>query len=180
MPRRKVISDAAVLDLGLAMLAHEGAHGPSFGDLARKSGLAPSTLAQRFGSQPGLFAAILAQGWDRAEKALAEAALARPPESGGNPVPFLKALGAGLDAAGLSLAHLVAGSMKAPTLLARASAWRQGVEAALQKRLDPSNAGQDEAAAALFAAWQGRMLWAATVGGEFRLRAVARRRKGQK
>jgi hypothetical protein len=55
-------------------------------------------------------------------------------------------------------------------LLDRAMAWRRRVEAALTQRL-----GSPEAAAILFAAWQGRSAWADAGGKGFALKDLIRK-----
>ncbi|MBL4918037.1 transcriptional regulator [Szabonella alba] len=165
MPRRKILSDSAVLSLALDRLAAGGERALTFGAMARASGLAASTLVQRFGTQEAMVTAALAQGWETAlatlDKAETEAALtpkgalallkALPPL----PAPLATALPGGRDAD-------------------RAALWRLRVEAALACRLG-GGAKAAETAAILFAFWQGQSLWHDAGGRAARLKDVLRR-----
>ncbi|MBL9048071.1 MAG: transcriptional regulator, partial [Tabrizicola sp.] len=64
--------------------------------------------------------------------------------------------------------------LRDPELRARATAWRAGVEAMLTLRLGGGQKAR-EAAAVLFAAWQGQALWGAEADEGFRLKDVAKR-----
>jgi AcrR family transcriptional regulator len=51
MPRQKSISDEAILDLALPVIAQAGPAGFTLADIARATGVAPATLIQRFGDK---------------------------------------------------------------------------------------------------------------------------------
>lgn len=174
MARIKIISDLDVLDAALAIFARDGDKGVSFGAVGKAVGLAPATLVQRFVTRDAMFAAAVGQGWARAMAAL-EKCDAEAPANGHNAVAFLKALGEALDMVPLSA--LLTASQADQILRAKASDWRRAVESSLAGRIEKGPGQASEAAAAVFAAWQGRMMWQGTEGGDFRLRAFVKKKK---
>ena len=104
--------------------------------------------------------AALAQGWDGVMEAGERIAAVEENAQG-----FLKALSAVLPR-GLILA-----SLADPETAVRAAEWRQSVERLLAAKLGC----RDEAAAMLFAAWQGRLIWEPAGGAGFKLKDAARR-----
>lgn len=168
MPRKKIIPDTVVFATVLRLLAEHGDKAVAFRPVARATGLAAPTLVQRFGSVDGMIRAALIDGWDRLDRATDTAAQhAELSEKGAH--RLLKALGP--EAADLAL---LATGFRHATLRDRAAAWRQGVEHALALRLGGGAKGQ-EAAALLFALWQGQLLWQAAGGRAFRLKDAVRR-----
>ncbi|VDC26089.1 transcriptional regulator [Pseudogemmobacter humi] len=151
MPRRKILSDAEVLLEARRLFAAGGDKALSFGTLARATGLAASTLAQRFQSVGGLQGAAACAGWQELIAALDGAAR---DSAGKGPQSYLKALEPGAAMAPMLLA-LGQRDARAGEL---AQEWRGQVETALALRI-----GQGEkarlSAQILFAAWQGRLLW---------------------
>ncbi|MBK6468098.1 MAG: transcriptional regulator [Rhodobacter sp.] len=163
MSRKKTIPDEQVHAAIRQLLATGGDKAVSFGAVARATRLAPSTLAQRFGTVPAMRAAALRQGW----QALTEATTtAMDAAAGKGPQGLLKALDA--------VAAPVIGLLRVATddeSRALAAGWRQMVETALSLRIGQGEKAR-EAAAILFAAWQGQLLW----GGEgFRLKDAVKR-----
>ncbi len=63
MARSKSIPDADVLSAVRALLAEGGDKAVSFGSVAQRTHLAPSTLAQRFGTVAAMRTAALRDGW---------------------------------------------------------------------------------------------------------------------
>ena len=118
MARQKSISDQDIHAQLLALLAESGEKALSFGALSQRCGLAPATLAQRFGSVDAMIRAAL--------------------------------------------------SLRDPEVVQAAQDWRAKVEAALAMRKGGGSKGR-EAAALIFAAWQGRQIWEAAGGKSFRL-----------
>ncbi len=173
MPRNKQISDTEVLEAALTLFARDGDKGVSFGMVGKATGLAPATLVQRFVSREALYGATIAHGWTRAMAAFQRCEVAILP-NGHNAVAFLKALGDELSAP--SLAALLIAS-QSHELSARAGQFRQAVEASLQSRIEKGPGQVAEAAAAIFAAWQGRQLWQGTQGGDFRLRSILKKKQ---
>ena len=171
MARTKLIPDLAVFAEIRRLLAERGERALSFASVAQATGLAAPTLVQRFGSRDAMLHAALQAAWDQVEAetrtAEAEAAL-----NAKGAHAFLKALGA--DAPGAVDLTLLAADLRDDALRARAEAWRAQVETALSLRLGGGPAGR-EAAAVLFAAWQGQMLWQAAGGKGFRLKDAIKR-----
>ncbi len=175
MARRKLISDVEVLDIALSLFARDGEKGVSFGTVGKATGLAPATLVQRFVSSEALFSAMISQSWTNATVVIQRCDEAMVP-NGQNAVAFLKGLEQ--EVLAMPMGALLVASRQNPILRAKASDWRRAVEASLQGRIEKRPNQAAESAAALFAAWQGRLLWSATEGGEFRLRAILKKKLG--
>ena len=174
MARHKLISDLNVLEATLHLFARDGDRAVTFGQVGKATGLAPATLVQRFVTRDAMFAGAIIQGWVQAHEVLLRCEVALP-ANGHNAVAFLKSLGEALQTTPLSA--LMVASLPDHVLRSRASAWRQAVEASLQDRIDAGPGQVSEAAAAIFAAWQGRMMWQGTEGGDFRLRAILKKKQ---
>jgi len=142
--------------------------------VAQAARLAAATLVQRFGSREAMLRAALVAAWDALDAATAVAE-AEAPMTAKGAQGLLKALGAQCPEA-VDLAHLAAGFRDA-ALRARAESWRARIEAALAARLGAAADGR-EAAALLFAAWQGQLLWQDAGGKGFRLKDAMRRISG--
>jgi hypothetical protein len=163
MARTKSIPDADVLAAVRTLQAEGGDKAVSFGSVAQRTRLAPSTLAQRFGTVAAMLRAAHLNGWARLTEDTATA-LEQAADKG--PQGLLKAL-EGLAAPALPL-RLAATDDESRAL---SEGWRKMVETALAQRLGQGEKAR-EAAAILFAAWQGQMLW----GGEgFRIKDAAKR-----
>ena len=168
MPRRKSLPDAEVHALVRQLLAEGGEKAVAFGSVSRATGLAGATLVQRFGSRDAMVEAALADGWDRLSALLIEAE-GIAPETPKGAATILKALG--VVAADLVV---LTRDFRSAALRSRAEAWRGHVEAALARRLGGGEKGR-EAAAILFAAWIGQVIWQPAGGRAFRLKDVMRR-----
>lgn len=164
MPRNRSISDDQIFAALQALLDAGGDKAVSFATVAAAVGLAPPTLVQRFGSRDGMVRAARQAMWAALEDRT-RAAIASTGDKG--PQGLLKAIGA-VDVAA------IAADFRDPDLAQRAAAWRATVEAALALRLGSGTKGK-EAAALLFAAWQGQALWAVTGDSAFRLKDAAKR-----
>lgn len=165
MSRSKIISDAQVFSETCRLLAEGGDKAASFAAVARRSGLAAPTLVQRYQTREAMVRLALMAAWDEldAETAHAEAGAAMTPKGAAQ---LLKALTGDLSEG----AGLLAAGFRDAALRARAEAWRARVEAALAQRL-----GEAEAAALMFAAWQGQVIWQSAGGKGFRLRDAVKR-----
>ncbi len=152
MPRKKILSDEQVLAEALRLHAAGGDKALTFGALSLATGLAASTLTQRFGSVEGLAAATARAGWSVLIGAAASCA-AQTADKG--PQGYLKALAAaGAEAS----ARLLALGARDAGAMALAAEWRGLVETALALRLGQGDRSR-LAAQAIFAAWQGQLLW---------------------
>ena len=160
MARPRSIPDAVIFDAILALVERRGAEAVSFGLVSAEVGLAPPSLVQRYGDREGMLRAALLHGWDVLEAGTLAAEAVEESAQG-----FLKALG------GVVKPGMIRASLAEAGAVARAEAWRAAVEAAVARK-----AGcKAEAAAMIFAAWQGRMIWAGAGGPGFRLRDVVKR-----
>jgi len=65
MPRHKSISDEDILDRALPLMADAGPGGFTLADLAKKTGVAPATLLQRFGDKQTLIQRAFAHDNER-------------------------------------------------------------------------------------------------------------------
>ncbi|MDZ4096567.1 MAG: transcriptional regulator [Paracoccaceae bacterium] len=174
MARLKTIPDPEIFAAVQRLLAEGGEKSVAFASVGRATGLAASTLVQRYGSRDAMLRAALFAAWDTLDAATAKAeANASPNEKGA--LALLKALGRDHGVA-IDLAQLAA-DFRNPDLRARAESWRRRVEAALAIRHGDGAKGR-EAAALLFALWQGQNLWQPAGGKGFRLKDALRRLNG--
>lgn len=164
MARKRSIPDETVFAAVHRLLGEGGDRAVSFGTIAAATGLAPPTLAQRYKTRDGMVRAARLAAWDALDAVTAKAVVETADKG---PQGLLKAIGP-LDAG------LVAADLQDPDLCQRAVGWRAGVEAALALRIGPGQKGR-EAAAVLFAAWQGQSLWAAAGNSAFRLKDAVKR-----
>ena len=171
MARTKLIPDLVVFAAIRRLLAEGGDRAVSFATVAQACGLAAPTLVQRFATREAMLRAALNAAWDRLE-AETRAAEAEAPLSPKGAQALLKALGA--DAPEATDLSLLAADFRDDALRLRAEGWRAQVEAALALRLGGGTQGR-EAAAILFAAWQGQMLWHPAGGKGFRLKDALKR-----
>lgn len=160
MARPKTVSDDALYAHLLATLAEAGEKSLSFGVLSRRCGLAPATLAQRFGSVDVMVRSALLAEWSRLCTAV-ESSESDSSVSAKGAQALLKRLPS-------PSAAVLALSMRDSETREAAENWRLLVEAALTMRRGGGQKGR-EAAALIFAAWQGRQLWESAGGKSFRL-----------
>lgn len=160
MARPRTQSDAAIFRQLLAVLQAQGEKSLTFGVIGQLTGLAPATLAQRYGSVEGMVRAAALAEWAGLTEAVttieAEALV-----SAKGAQALLKQLPAPAPA-------LVALSLRDEALRQAAESWRIAVETAISARRGGGSKGR-EAAALIFATWQGRQLWQAAGGKSFRL-----------
>lgn len=160
MARPRTLTDSEILTHVLDALDKGGEKSVTFGIISQRSGLAPATLAQRFGSVEAMLRACLLAEWTRLAGAItsseseavisskgAQALLKHLP----TPSPLLLAL-----------------SLRDGETRQAAEEWRLLVEQAIAIRRGGGAKGR-EAAALIFAAWQGRQLWEDAGGKSFRL-----------
>lgn len=163
MARPRIIADAAVFSALRQLLANGGDKAVTFSAVARATGLAAASLVQRYGSREAMVRTALVAAWDALVAETAQADATAETAQG-----FLKSLGGDAPQA-IDLA-LLAMDFRDATLRARAAEWRAQVEAALARRLRDA-----DAAAMLFAAWQGQLLWQVAGGKGFRLKDAVKR-----
>lgn len=171
MPRRKIIPDTQVHALIRRLLAEGGDKAVAFGSVSRATGLAASTLVQRFGSREAMVQAALLDAWDRLDDACLRAEAEAPLNPKGA-AAFLKILSATTDdQTGFSL---LLTCLRDPILRDRAALWRARVETSLAMRLGGGAKGR-EAAAILFSAWIGQAIWQDAGEKGFRLKDALKR-----
>lgn len=164
MPRTRIISDEQIFPMVRRLLEVGGEKAVSFSTVSAATGLAPSTLVQRFGSLQGMLRATRLAAWDALEARTATA-IAASADKG--PQGLLKSIGA-------IQPRVYAADLGDPDLAQRADNWRKAVETAIERRLGGGQKAK-EAAAILFAAWQGQALWGGDTEAGFRMKDLARR-----
>ena len=166
MGRTKTVSDAEVFAAIRQLLAAGGEKAVAFASVARATGLAGPTLVQRFGSRAAMVQAAHLAAWDALDALTSKAAAASDLSAKGSQ-SFLKSLAEGqLEI--LDLTTLLM-DQRDTVLRQRAKAWRNAVEVTLGLQLGGGTKGRD-AAALLFAAWQGQLLWRGAGGKSFKIK----------
>lgn len=160
MARPRLQSDSEIFAHLLTALAETGEKALTFGVLSQKCGLAPPTLAQRYGSVEGMVRSAILWEWERLSLAL-EQTEAETLVSSKGAQALLKTIPT-------PSVQVLALSLRDEVLCKAAESWRLRVETALASRRGGGTKGR-EAAALIFAAWQGRHLWDAAGGKSFRL-----------
>lgn len=160
MARPRALDDPSIFAHVLESLSSTGEKTLSFGKIAALCGLAPATLAQRYGSVDAMIRAALLFEWKRLSSAV-EAAEADARVSPKGAQALLKHLPTPSP-------HVMALSIRDDMTTAAATEWRTKVETALASRRGGGSKGK-EAAALIFAAWQGRQIWDSAGGKSFRL-----------
>ncbi len=165
MARPRSIPDAEIFAAIRALLARDGEKAVAFGTVARLTGLAAPSLVQRYGNRDGMIRAALLDGWQDLQTRTAATAEVQPHA-------LLKVMAE--PAAVMTDPALMALTLRDATLRAAAEAWRAELESLLALRLGAGTKGA-EAAAMLFAAWQGQLLWRHAGGKGFRVKEAAKR-----
>lgn len=150
--------DTAVFDLILELLGAGGEKAVAFSSVARGSGLAAATLAQRFGTRDGMVQQALLHYWNCQDLILrdADAEIAQSPKGA---IQLLKTL--------RTDPVLYTHSQRDKLLRDRATVWRNALEQALLSRVG-------EGASALFMLWQGQIAWAGTGGRALRVKDMVK------
>ena len=164
MPRPRSIPDERIFAAILRLLDEGGEKAVSFATVAEATGLAPPTLVQRYGSRDRMVKDARSSAWQSLE---ARTALAIDSTAQKGPQGLLKAIGP-------VNVLVLAANFRDAELALRAAAWRTVVEEALASRLGSGQKAK-EAAAILFAVWQGQALWSRTSEGGFRLKDAIKR-----
>lgn len=164
MSRTRIIPDDRIFSVIQALLEQGGEKAVTFGTVAAATGLAASTLVQRYGNLPGMIRAARLSAWDALDQRTT-AAITATSDKGAQ--ALLKLL-VGLDPGSLIT------DLRDPALRERALVWRAHVEAALADRFGSGERAR-ESAALLFAAWQGQALWGREGDSGFRLKDAVKR-----
>lgn len=91
LPRPKKLSDEAVFDTVLEVVAERGAEAVTVALVAQRSGLSGATLVQRFGTKQAMVHAAMLYAWDRLDRKTADT-MARAERSPQGAVALLYAL----------------------------------------------------------------------------------------
>ena len=160
MPRKRTISDEALLDAALAIVHADGPQALSFASLAADVGLASSTVVQRFGTKAALLQAALGRAWDHLDVATA-AAIARASVDRAGVVDLLGSLSGQYDEHDFADQLMVLREdMRDPVLRARGAAWAATLAEAVERQLPDAPGGADGIGELVVAHWQGTLtLW---------------------
>jgi AcrR family transcriptional regulator len=165
VPRKRTISDDALLDAALAIVHESGPDALTFAAIASRVGLAPATIVQRFGSKPALLQAALLRAWDLLDEQTAAAA--RRAGDGATGVVALLARLSGQYAAHDFAEQLLVlrEDLRDPVLRARGRAWIATLVTEIDRRLPPSPGGGG-VGELVVAYWQGTLtVWSFTRDG---------------
>lgn len=154
MPRKRSVSDEAILDAALRLAETRGPAALTFSALSAEVGLAPATLVQRFGTKAVLLQAALLRAWDHLDAATAAADAA----AGAGPdgvVALVLALSGQYDPSEeADQILLLREDLRDPVLRARGQAWIATLEAAVERRLPDAPPGVGRLVVSL---WQGSL-----------------------
>ncbi len=171
MARPRTLPDSDVFAVILQRIAADGEKSVAFSAISRATGLAGASLVQRYGSLAQMVEAALNWGWDELDRmSVAAAGGADGAEALGpkGAQTFLKGL---TDLVGaLPMGALLAASLRHPHLRPRAAAWKDKVEGVITRHLR-----DHDAAAMVFAAWQGQVLWERLETKSFRLKDLVKK-----
>ncbi len=162
MPRKRTVSDEALLDAALLVVRDAGPDALSFGVLAPRAGLAASTIVQRFGTKASLLRAALGRAWDLLDEDTARADAAAGPGASGV-VDLLVQLSGQYDEHGdyPDGLRVLAEDLRDPVLRERGRVWIATLEAAIERRLAAAPGGAAGLGVLVVAHWQGTLtVWA--------------------
>jgi AcrR family transcriptional regulator len=163
MPRKRTIPDEDLLDAALGLVREVGPDAVSFGVLATRVGLAPSTLVQRFGSKAGMLRAALLRAWQQLEAATDEA-IATAPDGPGGVVELLVSLTGQYDEHDFAdQLRVLREDLRDPVLRELGDAWFAALTAAVDVRLAGPSGGANGLGRLVVATWQGTLtVWSFT------------------
>jgi AcrR family transcriptional regulator len=158
MPRKRTISDEALLDAALAVVREAGPEGLTFSTLSTKVGLAGSTIVQRFKTKPDLLRSALLRAWDRLDEDTA-AAIASAPSGPSGVTDLLVQLSGQYEAHDYAnQLRVLREDLRDPVLTARGQAWLATLSDAIEGRLGAAGLGLQ-----ILAHWQGTLtIWSFT------------------
>ena len=161
MPRKRTISDQDLLDAALVVVRAAGPEALTFAAAASASGLAASTLVQRFGTKAGLLRTALLRAWDLLDDQTAAAAAAAGPGPQGV-VDMLVGLSGSYDAHDFAdQLRVLREDLRDPVLRERGQRWLAVLGQQVQRRLEP--AAPDGIGELVVAHWQGTLtIWGFT------------------
>jgi AcrR family transcriptional regulator len=160
MGRNKSVSNEAVLDRVLPLVARQGPAALTFAAAAETALLSPATLVQRFGTREAMLQAILHRAWDRlgAETRAADAEASMGAAGAIDLLLRLMPIEA-LDHAMTDGLVLLREDLGNPRLRARGKAWGEALASALGRRLAADPAEGLRLGWQMARVWQGTLLW---------------------
>jgi AcrR family transcriptional regulator len=163
MPRNRTIPDRDVLDAALVVVRTAGPEALTFAAAAQRSGLAASTLVQRFGNKAGLLQAALLRAWDLLDEATA-AAIERGASGPDGVVELLTALNGSYEAHDFAdQLRVLREDLRDPVLRERGQRWLRTLSQEIERRLAPARGGPDGLGELVVAQWQGTLtVWGFT------------------
>jgi AcrR family transcriptional regulator len=166
MPRKRTVSDEALLDAALVLVRQLGPEALTFSELASRVGLAPSTIVQRFKSKPELLRASLLRAWDRLDKDTA-VAIETAPHGPRGVTELLVRLSGQYEAHDYAdQLRVLREDLRDPVLTARGQAWLSTLADAIEARLSDGRRGNGQASGLgplILAHWQGTLtIWSFT------------------
>ena len=168
MARARTLPDSDVFAVILQRIAAEGEKSVAFSSISRTTGLAGASLVQRYGTLAQMVEAALTWGWDELDQMAATAqddAEAAEQFGAKGAQVMLKALTDLIKS--LPMAALLAASLRHAHLRPRVAAWKSTVEGMIVRDRD--------AAAMVFAAWQGQVLWDGLDSKGFRIKDLVKK-----
>jgi AcrR family transcriptional regulator len=163
MPRKRTIPDEDLLDAALGLVREVGPDAVSFGSLANRVDLAPSTLVQRFGSKSALLQAALLRAWAQLEAATDDA-IAAAPDGPAGVVELLVSLTGQYDAHDFAdQLRVLREDLRDPVLRDRGQAWLATLSEAVEARLAGARGRSGDLGRLVVATWQGTLtVWSFT------------------
>ena len=158
MPRKRTVPDDDLADAALALVREAGPAALTFAALASRTGLAGSTIVQRFGTKAQLLRAALARAWDRLEEETATATAEAAPGADGV-VEMLVRLSGQYDPDDEFADQLLIlrEDLRDPVLRARGRAWLATLSDAIELRLVDAPGGAGGLGVLVVAQWQGTL-----------------------
>lgn len=158
--RPRTVTDEAILDAALAVMAHGGPGAVTFASVSKAVGLSPATLVQRYSSKEAFVRAALLRAWDHLDALTAkvDAEEAVSPEGAIAMLVRMFPSQAGEDdyAEGLLILRE---DMRDPVLRARGVAWGEALASDLGRRLTDDRAEQKRLGRLMASQWQGAQIW---------------------
>jgi AcrR family transcriptional regulator len=164
MPRKRTISDQALLDTALLIVRSGGPDSLSFGALAAQVGLAGSTIVQRFGTKAALLRAALSRAWDLLDDDTATADRTAPLDPPGAIELLIQLSGQyAPDDDFADQLLLLREDLRDPVLRDRGRAWLTTLSAAVERRIGDGNGGREGLGILIVGHWQGALtIWSFT------------------
>jgi AcrR family transcriptional regulator len=166
MPRKRTVPDQDLLDAALVVVRSAGPEALTFGALSRETGLAASTLVQRFGTKAGLLRAALLRAWDLLEEATAAAVSAARPGPAGVVELLVTLTGPHQVRDVADQLRVLREDLRDPVLRERGRVWLGTLADAVEQRLPDVSGGSAGLGNLVLAQWQGTLTrWSFTRDG---------------